>query len=312
MKDLHLLPKVRDSWSYLYVEHAKVDQDAKAISIHDESGKVPVPCATLTLLLLGPGTTITHAAIRTLAEHGCVVEWTGEEGVRFYARGEGETRSASNLLRQIRLHSNLQARLEVAKRMYRVRFAGKLADDLTLQQLRGMEGVRVRDSYARASKETGVPWFGRSYNCGDWAGADPVNRALSCANANLYGICHAAIVAVGLSPAIGFVHTGKMLSFVYDIADLYKAEITIPAAFQAVLEGEENLERRVRYACRDLFRETRLLRRVVTDMDRLLSLDGLDDVLAAFDEDEALPGSLWDPELGGVQGGVNFADDSDA
>ncbi len=311
MKDLHLLPKVRDSWSYLYVEHAKIDQEDKAIAVHDENGRVPVPCASLSVLLLGPGTTISHAAIRTLAEHGCLVEWTGEEGVRFYARGEGETRSAANFLRQARLHSHPQGRLEVAKRMYRVRFTGKLSDDLTIQQLRGMEGARVRDAYARASLASGVPWTGRSYKRNDWAAADPINRALSCANSNLYGICHAAIIAVGLSPALGFVHTGKMLSFVYDVADLYKAEITIPAAFQAVQEGEKDLERRVRHACRDLFRVTRLLKRIVTDMERLLSLDGLQDVLFSFDEDEALPGGLWDPELGDVQGGVNFADEQD-
>lgn len=307
-----MLPKVRDSWSYLYVEHAKIDQDDKAIAVHDDSGRVPVPCATLSVLLLGPGTTISHAAIRTLAEHGCLVEWTGEEGVRFYARGEGETRSAANFLRQARLHAHPQGRLEVAKRMYRVRFTGKLADDLTIQQLRGMEGARVRDAYARASQATGVPWTGRSYKRNDWGAADPINRALSCANSNLYGICHAAIIAVGLSPALGFVHTGKMLSFVYDVADLYKAEITIPAAFQAVQEGEKDLERRVRHACRDLFRETRLLKRIVTDMEKLLSLEGLQDVLFSFDEDEALPGGLWDPELGDVQGGVNFAEDPEA
>ncbi|MDQ2787636.1 MAG: type I-E CRISPR-associated endonuclease Cas1, partial [Chloroflexota bacterium] len=98
--DLHLLPKIRDGWSYLYVEHAKIEQEAKGIAIYDTNGKVPVPCASLALLMLGPGTSVSHAAIRALADNGCLVVWAGEEGVRFYAQGMGETRSAARLLRQ--------------------------------------------------------------------------------------------------------------------------------------------------------------------------------------------------------------------
>lgn len=102
VQDLHVLPKFSDGWSYLYVEHCRVDQEARAIAIHDESGKVPVPCANLALLMLGPGVSITHAAISVLADHGCLVAWCGEEGVRFYAVGMGETRSAANFLHQAR------------------------------------------------------------------------------------------------------------------------------------------------------------------------------------------------------------------
>src|SRR5947207_5880692 len=144
MRDLHLLPKVRDSWSSLYVEHCKIDQEDKAIALHDVGGKTPVPCANLMALLLGPGTSITHAAIRTLADSGCLVLWSGEEGVRFYAQGMGETRSARNLLRQARLWGDLRLRLKVVVQMYRMRFAEELDPSLTLQQIRGMEGLRVR------------------------------------------------------------------------------------------------------------------------------------------------------------------------
>ena len=126
LKDLHLLPKVRDSWSYLYVEHAKIDQDQKAIAIHDASGKVPVPCASLTTLMLGPGTSISHAAIRSLADNGCLVIWSGEEGVRYYAQGMGETRSARNLYRQAALWADPATHLEVVYRMYRMRFGESL------------------------------------------------------------------------------------------------------------------------------------------------------------------------------------------
>lgn len=309
MKDLHLLPKVRDSWSYLYVERCRVDQEDKAIAIQDASGKVPVPCASLTLLMLGPGTTVTHAAMRVLAENGCLVTWTGEEGVRFYAQGIGETRSARNLHRQVRLWADPAAHLDVVVRMYQKRFDERLEGTETLREIRGKEGMRVRRAYARASRETGLEWSGRDYRRDRWTAADPLNRALSCANSCLYGVCHAAIVSAGYSAALGFVHTGKMLSFVYDIADLYKTELTIPAAFHAVAGGTTELEGRVRRACRDAFHRAHLLDRVVADIDELLIAADVSAESAeeGFDTDEALPGGWWDPDAGSVAGGVNPA-----
>ncbi len=306
MKDLHSLPKVRDSWSYLYVEHCRIDQEAKAIALHDKNGVVPVPCATLTTLMLGPGTSITHAAIRTLAENGCLVVWTGEEGVRLYAQGLGETRSARRFLWQASLCSDPRLRLRVVRRLYEMRFAEPVAPELTLQQLRGLEGVRVREAYARASRESGVPWSGRAFRRDRWGASDPINRALSAANSCLYGVCQAAILSGGYSPALGFIHTGKMLSFVYDIADLYKAEVTIPIAFQTVAGAAGGVETAVRRACRDAFKESRLLQRILPDIDRALGIDVQED--SAFDADEALPGGLWDPEQGAVAGGVNWSD----
>lgn len=304
MKDLHALPKVRDSLTYLYVEHCKVEQDQKSIAIFDQRGSVAVPVAALNLLLLGPGTTVTHAAMRALAENGCMVSWTGEGGVRLYAHTTGETRSARNLLRQAALASDPTERLGVIDRMYRMRFPGDLPGGLSLQQLRGREGLRVRASYARASQESGVPWSGRFYDRGDWRRGDPINRALSTAASALYGVCHAAIVATGYSPGLGFIHTGKMLSFVYDIADLYKAEVSIPIAFRAVSEGTENLESRVRQACRDSFYRARLLERIVPDIDRALGGDGATASAYVFPGDgpTPTPGWLWDPS-GDVEGG---------
>ncbi|HUT56818.1 MAG TPA: type I-E CRISPR-associated endonuclease Cas1e [Phycisphaerae bacterium] len=305
IQDLHVLPKFGDGWSYLYVEHCRIDQEARAIAIHDDAGKVPVPCANLALLMLGPGVSITHAAVSVLADHGCLAAWCGEEGVRFYAVGMGETRSASNFLHQARLWAHPELRMKVVRRLYQLRFYDKLDPELTLRQIRGMEGVRVRDAYAMAARETGVTWSGRNYRRNKWSSADPVNRALSAANSCLYGICHAAVVSAGFSPALGFIHTGKMLSFVYDVADLYKTEVTIPAAFRAAAEGEDGMERRVRLACRDAFVATRLLERIIPDVQTALMLPGRgkrgDGEL--FDLDAAAPGSLWDPVEGQVEGG---------
>ena len=308
IEDLRVLPKVRDSLSYLYVEHCRIDQEAKAIALHDERGKTPIPCASLTTLMLGPGTSITHAAVRTLFETGCLVILSGEEGVRFYAQGMGETRSSRSLLTQAMLWSDPGSRMRVVFRLYQMRFKEDLDPSLTLQQVRGKEGIRVRETYARTSRETGVEWKGRSYKRQNWSAADPVNRALSAANSCLYGVCHAAILSAGYSPALGFIHTGKMLSFVYDVADLYKTEISIPAAFQAVADGTEDLESRVRHQCRDLFHEQRLLGRIIADIQRVLVAREDELPETGLDSDLAMPSGLWDLESGMVQGGVNFAD----
>ena len=307
VRDLHMLPKVRDSLSYLYVEHCRIDQEAKAIALHDAGGKTPIPCASLTALMLGPGTSITHAAIRTLADSGCLVLWSGEGAVRFYAQGMGETRSSRNLLRQARLSSNPTSRLRVVFRLYQMRFAEPVKPSLSLRQIRGMEGIRVRESYARASRETGVPWTGRSYRRDRWENADPVNRALSAANSCLYGVCHAAIVSAGYSPALGFIHTGKMLSFVYDVADLYKTEISIPVAFQAAANSTSELEGRVRRSCRDAFTEQRILQRIVPDIERALGVTEEDIGGVPLDSDAAMPGGLWDPDEEVLPGGVDHS-----
>ncbi len=310
MHDLHLLPKIRNSWSYLYLEHCTIDQEVNAIAFFTDEGKTPVPCASLTLLMLGPGTRITHAAMRVLMLCGCSVVWVGEHGVRCYAQGTGETRSARNIQRQALLWVDPEQHLRVVRAMYQMRFVEPLGDDLTLQQIRGKEGVRVRAKYAEYSRLFGVDWQGRTYQRADWQQTDPINLALSAAHACLYGVCHAAIVSAGYSTALGFVHIGKQLSFVYDIADLYKMKMTVPAAFAAVAQGGPELERRVRLRCRDLFHEHQLLMRIVADIDRLLSSDSPDrgEAPGDGDSDMASPGGLWDDTQGAVDGGQNFAE----
>jgi CRISP-associated protein Cas1 len=312
IQDLHILPKFRDGWSYLYAEHCKIEQEDKSIALFDAAGKTPVPCATLCLLLLGPGTSISHAAVTALSDNGCLVCWCGEEGVRFYAYGQGKTRHAHNLLLQAHLWADGDLRLQVVRKMYTMRFEASLEESLTLRQIRGKEGIRVREAYAQASRETGVPWHGRSYDRGNWNSADPINRALSAANSCLYGVCQAGILALGLSPALGFIHTGKMLSFVYDIADLYKTQVSIPIAFHAVAENEQHLETRVRKAVRDKLRETKLLKTIVADIQFTLDLQGRGRTQPAdidFDADPALPGNLWDPTGKDAAGGRNFFDE---
>ena len=306
-RDLHELPKFRDGLSYLYVEHAVIEQEAMGIAVYNESGSALVPVAALATLMLGPGTKVTHAAMKALADNGVTTLWVGEEMTRCYCSGMGETRSSHNLLKQAEAWANPETHLKVVVRMYQKRFAEMLPDDLNLRQIRGREGVRVRETYAHWSRVTGVPWNGREYDRKEWSQADPINRALSCGASLLYGISHSAILSSGFSPGIGFIHSGKQLSFVYDVADLYKAEILIPSAFQAVAEDHRNAEQLTRMRMRILFKETRLLEKIVDDIENLFeglaSADSGD--TECYLSDAAPPGKLWDPN-GDVSGGVSY------
>lgn len=316
MDDLRQLPRFDDSLGYLYLEHARIEQHEKAVALNDGESVTPVPAAALGLLMLGPGTSITHAAIKALADNNCTVVWVGEDGLRFYAAGIGGTRGSAALLKQARLVSDPRSRLQVVMRMYRKRFPASLDPNLTIQQIRGMEGIRIREAYAAASRESGVPWTGRNYKRGDWGAADPVNRALSAGNACLYGLVQAAMLSAGYSTALGFIHTGKQLSFVYDIADLYKADLIIPTAFDVAAWQSASVERDMRVACRRKFREARLMQRIIPDIADVLDVgdDPAPPDDPTWDADAAAPGALWNPDgapgpEGRTEGGVNYGPD---
>ncbi len=300
------LPKVRDSISYLYFEYGRVEQTRLGIEYVNKQGRTLLPAANLTTLMLGPGVTVTHAAVRTLTRAGCLLLWVGEEGVRCYAQGLGETHKAYKLMRQAELSSNPETRMKVVERMYRLRFRDRLPKNLSIEQVRGFEGRRVRDAYAEAAARYGVTWRGRNYDRGNWNASDPLNRALSAANACLNGICHAAILSAGYSPGLGFIHQGKQLAFTYDVADLYKTRLTVPVAFATVAEVNlgnleaNKLERTVRKRLRQAFRNFRFLTRVVPDLDRVLDVEN-EELPDGFDPDDdpALPTPWWEPPAGG-------------
>ncbi|EMF02055.1 CRISPR-associated Cas1 family protein [Streptomyces mobaraensis NBRC 13819 = DSM 40847] len=262
---------------------------------------VHVPAAYLAVLLIGPGSRITHAAVALLADSATSVCWVGEHGVRLYAAGLSTARGAGLQLRQAWLVTRPKERTAVARRMYDLRFPGEDTARLTLQQLRGREGTRVRRLYVEHSRRTGVPWVKRDYKAGDaFAAGDDVNRLLSAANAALYGICHAVVTGLGVSPALGFVHTGSALSFVLDVADLYKAEFTIPLAFDLAAKGLTS-ERDARTALRDAVVQGKLLPRIVTDVKHLLSPGN-----AGLPAEEL--NGLWDDGDTVVTGGRNWGD----
>ena len=294
-----------DRLSFVYVEHATISRADSAVTFVKEEGVVHCPAASLSALLLGPGTRITHQAMALLGECGTTVVWVGEQGVRYYASGKSVARSSRLLIAQAKLVSNTRSRLAVARMMYQWRFPGEDTSELTMQQLRGWEGARVRSVYRQWSERTGVPWERREYDPNNFGDGSPINQALSAAHAALYGIVHAAIVSLGCAPGLGFVHTGNSWSFVYDVADLYKAEITIPAAFEVVAGYTEGMDigSVTRRAVRDRIRSEKVMERVVRDIQRLLVPEELPEEMLELDVV-----GLWNEQGEAQRGGMNYSD----
>ncbi|WNI23816.1 type I-E CRISPR-associated endonuclease Cas1e [Streptomyces sp. ITFR-16] len=268
------LSRVGDRLSFVYLERCVVHRDAHAITAEDAEGTRHIPSATIGTLLLGPGTRITHQAMSVLGECGAGVVWVGEHGVRFYAGGRALTRSSALVEAQATAWANQRTRLAVARDMYRLRFPDEDPAGLTRHELLGREGTRVKACYRKEAARTGVPWHGRHYTPGDFASGDAPNQAITAAAQCMYGIAHAVVAALGCAPGLGFVHSGHELSFVLDIADLYKTEIGIPVAFDAAAGGPEDIGSRTRRALRDAVNRLGLLDRVVSDIKELLKAGG--------------------------------------
>lgn len=294
------LPRAQDRMSFLYLEQCVVHRDAGALTARNEQGTIHVPAASLLAVLLGPGTSVSHQAMSLLGECGTTAVWVGERGVRYYAHGRSLATSTRLLEAQASRVSSRHKRLDVARRMYSKRFAGEQVSGLTMQQLRGREGARMKRVYRYHSERTGAPWARRDYRPDDFEASDPINKALSAAHAALYGVVHAVIVSLGCSPGLGFVHTGHERSFVYDIADLYKADVTIPIAFDVVAEGMEDVTGTTRRRVRDEIFRARVIERTVADIYDLLQVEEQDLTTNVV--------SLWDYQRAMIAGGRNFAD----
>lgn len=267
---------IKDRYSTVYVEHGQIDViDNAFVRVDEEGVRTHIPIGSLTAVMLGPGIRISHRAVALAARVGCLLLWVGEEGVRLYASGQPGGARSDRLLYQAQLALDPDLRLKVVHKMFEVRFGEAAPSRRSVDQLRGIEGARVKAIYKGMSQRFGVRWSGRNYDRQRWSSADPVNRALSAATACLYGISEAAILAAGYAPAVGFLHTGKPLSFVYDIADLVKFETVVPVAFRIAKRDPPHLERAVRHACRDTFRDHRLLARLIPLIEEVLAAGGV-------------------------------------
>jgi len=268
---------MKDRVSVIFIEKGNLDVLDGAFVVVDKTGiRTHIPVGGVACLMLEPGSRVSHAAVTLASRVGCLLVWVGDGGVRLYASGQPGGARADRLLYQAKLALDDTARLKVVRKMYAVRFKEEPPERRSVEQLRGIEGVRVRKMYELLARQYGVAWKSRNYDYSEWESGDIPNRCLSSATACLYGICEAAILAAGYAPAVGFIHTGKPQSFVYDIADIFKFETVVPVAFRVAAKKPQQPEREVRLACRDAFRQSKILARIIPTIEEILHAGGLE------------------------------------
>lgn len=274
------LPHSKERWTPIYLEHGRLEVDDSSVKwIGADRTVLRIPVATVSVLLLGPGTTVTHAAVKACADSNTPLAWVGAQGMRFYAYGAVPTHDNANAKAQAELYASRKSRTEIARRMFLTRFPQAVVEEQTIEALRGMEGKRVKAIYAEMGNRYGVLWKGRNYDKTHWHLADGINRAISAANASLYALCTSIICSMGFLPHLGFIHKTGTMPFVFDIADIYKPETTLEAAFQAISLDENADETKVLTLLKQKIEGAKLTRRIPRDIPKLL---GLDDESADF------------------------------
>jgi CRISPR-associated protein Cas1 len=231
------LPQVKDKYPFLYLERGRLEIDDSSVKWIDGEGNViRLPIATINTILLGPGTSVTHEAVKVMAASNCMVCWVGEDSLLFYAVGQTPTANTRNFRNQMLAAADKKKQTEVAQRMFARRFPAAELSGKSLKEMMGMEGYRVRELYEQKAKEYGAGWKGRIYTPGKFEMSDLTNKILTATNAALYGLLSSAIYSMGYSPHIGFIHSGSPLPFVYDMADIYKEKLCIDLAFSLTIK----------------------------------------------------------------------------
>ncbi|MFA7669115.1 MAG: type I-E CRISPR-associated endonuclease Cas1e [Burkholderiaceae bacterium] len=285
---------MKDRVSMIFIQYGQIDVLDGAFVVIDKTGvRTHIPVGSVACIMLEPGTRVSHSAVRLAAVVGTLLVWVGESGVRLYSSGQPGGARSDRLLYQAKLALDDELRLKVVRKMYELRFGEPAPMRRSVEQLRGLEGVRVRETYKLLARQYGVQWRARNYDRDQWDAADIPNRCLSAATSCLYGITEAAVLAAGYAPAVGFIHTGKPLSFVYDIADLFKFETVVPIAFRVAAKSPYQPEREVRLACRDMFRSAKLLGRIIPSIETVLAAGG---IVVPEAPAEAVPPAIPNPQ----------------
>ncbi len=268
---LETLTPANERWTPLYLEHGRLEVDDSSVKwIGADRTIFRIPVATVSVLMLGPGTTVTHAAIKACSNSNTPVCWVGEEGMRFYAFGTTPTHANERALHQAATHASKARRAEVARRMFVKRFPDVDVMSKGVEELRGMEGKRVKALYGELGLKYGVSWKGRQYDKSEWDLADNINRSVSAANAALYALTTAVVCSLGYLPQLGFVHQGGTMPFVFDVADLYKHETSLEAAFQTISIKPEADGKEVIQLLKTLIEQQKILRRMPKEIEELL------------------------------------------
>lgn len=291
---------MKDRVSMVFISYGQIDVLDGAFVVIDQNGvRTHIPVGSVACLMLEPGTRISHAAVKLASTTGTLLVWVGEAGVRVYASGQPGGARSDRLLYQAKLALDDDLRLKVVRKMYEVRFKEPAPARRSVDQLRGIEGARVRETYKLLARQYGVEWKARNYDRDDWDAADVPNRCLSSATSCLYGITEAAVLAAGYAPAVGFIHTGKPLSFIYDIADLVKFETVVPIAFKVAARNPHSPDREVRLACRDMFRQSDLLSRLIPLIEEVLAAG---EIKPPLPPPESIPPAIPEPDSLGDAG----------
>lgn len=291
---------LKDRTSMIFLQYGHLDVLDGAFVLIDKTGiRTHIPVGSIACIMLEPGTRISHAAVRLASTVGTLLVWVGEAGVRLYASGQPGGARADKLLYQAKLALNDDLRLKVVRKMYELRFREPPPARRSVEQLRGIEGARVRQTYALLAKRYGVKWHGRNYDPKAWEKGDTVNQCISAATSCLYGITEAAVLAAGYAPAIGFIHSGKPLSFVYDMADIIKFETVVPKAFEIAARAPSAPDREVRLACRDIFRSEKLTAKLIPLIEEVLGAGEIEPPQPAAD---MLPPAIPEPKTMGDEG----------
>ena len=270
---LETLTPAKERWTPIYLEHGRLEVDDSSVKwIGADRTVLRIPVATVSALMLGPGTTVTHAAIRACADCNTPVCWVGAEGMRFYAVGVTPTHDNKRARKQAALYASKKNREKIARRMFTMRFGDEVSvEGKTVKNLMGMEGQRVKNLYVAMGQKYGVTWKGRNYNPNNWMVADQLNKAISTANASLYALTTAVVTSMGYLPQLGFIHSAGTLPFVFDIADIYKPETTLEAAFQTISINPKADEKDTLRSLKQIIEQSKLLFRIPRDIGRLLA-----------------------------------------
>jgi CRISPR-associated protein Cas1 len=238
------------------------------------AGDYGIPFQTVSVIFLGPGTSISHDALRLLARHGTGLVVTGEDGVRFYASMPFGQDDSALARQQVRDWADRDRRLQVARRMYAWRL-GEVLPSADISVLRGIEGARVKTLYRGLARQFGLNWAGRRYDRDDPEAADRVNQALNHASAAVRAAAMVAVAATSTIPQLGFIHEDSGSAFCLDIADLFRESVCLPAAFRAVrqfeVDGKDPLERFARRSAGRSLKEKQVIPAMI---DRITALFG--------------------------------------
>ena len=285
----------------IFIQYGQIDVKDGAFVVIDKTSaeRMHIPVGSVACIMLEPGTRVSHAAVKLAAATGTLLIWVGEAGVRLYSAGQPGGARSDKLLYQAKLALDEDLRLKVVRKMFEMRFGEPAPERRSVNQLRGIEGARVKKTYELMAKQYGVQWKGRRYNAKDWEAGDVINQCLSAATSCLYGVTEAAVLAAGYAPAVGFIHSGKPLSFVYDVADIFKFETVVPVAFKVAAKRPSQPDREVRIACRDSFRSSKLLKRIIPSIEEMLAAGEIE---PPPPPEDAQPPAIPEPKSIGDQG----------